>query len=125
MDFTVEVTTRPITESDWNVHRSVLDAVPGTVLIEDPEEPILYIPVEADDPMKAAKFVEGLAKLTGLKLKSGKISPVTPDPELEGLFDDDDADVQPTDVVRALDSYAAQDADISGRVVAGGRLAPC
>lgn len=124
MDFTVEVTTRPVIDSDWSVQRNVLDAVPGTVLVEDPEAPVLFIPVEANEPMRAAKFVEGLAILTGLKIESGKIYPTENDPDLDDLFDcdDDDVEVERTEVVRALDDYAAQTPQLAGYVSSDGRL---
>lgn len=125
MDFTVEVTTRPVIGSDWSLHRSVLDAVPGSVLVEDPGAPVLFIPVEAEEAMGAAKFVEGLAMLTGLKIERGTINPSLDDAELDGLFEDDEAQAERTEVVQTLEEYAAQKPQFEGRMASGGRMIAC
>lgn len=76
-DWTVEVTTPAVTSDDegWAPLRRVLETVPGTILLEDPDEPTLIFPVTADSPMKAGMFVDGIARLMNLTLLNGKIYP--------------------------------------------------
>ena len=73
INFTVETTTTPVVDGDWSVLRAVLEAVPGTILLEDADEPQLLIPVDAESPMRAATFVDGLATLMGFEVVSGSI----------------------------------------------------
>ena len=79
MEYTVEETTAPVTGGEWDGLRHVLDLVPGAMLIEDPEEPLLIVPVEADEPAKALLFVDGLAKLLGIELRTGRFCPTPQD----------------------------------------------
>lgn len=121
MNFTVEATTDPVENNDWGRLYNVLDAVPGSLLLENPEAPVLIIPVEAEEPMKAALFVDGLSKLLEISVTSGKIYP-TPTDEYE--FEEDEAEGSEvvTDVVRALDSYVADAPDFHGHLTEDGRL---
>lgn len=77
-NYTVEVTTEPVVDGHWEPLRQAIDAVPGTVLLEDPDEPVLMVPVDARTPLKAAQFVDGLAKLLGIRIRAGSVYP-TPD----------------------------------------------
>lgn len=86
MNYTVEVTTITVVDGRWENLRSAIDAVPGTMLLEDAEEPVLFIPVDAETPMRAAQFVEGLAKLLEITICFGSIYPTPP---LDFDLDDD------------------------------------
>lgn len=123
MNFTVELTTSPIRVShDWDVLRNVIDVVPGTVLLEDADAPVLVIPVEAEDPMKAALFCDGLSKLVGFTILSGAIQPT-----LKIDFDvdqDDDTDGASTPVVDALSSWVDSVPEINARLNEHGTLVP-
>lgn len=72
-EYTVEATLPPVTDSDWATYRSVTNIVPGTILIEDAEQPVLILPVEAGSPAQAAVFVEGVASIVGIRIVSGEI----------------------------------------------------
>lgn len=122
MNFTVEATMSPVQDGDWDPLYHVLDVVPGTLLLENPEHPVLIIPVDAEEPMKAGLFVDGLAKLLDLTIVSGQIYPA-PDDEFD-FEDEDDAEMaEPnTEVVRALDCYVAEAPDFAGRMTPDGHL---
>ncbi len=87
MYYTVEIVVAPVADDDWPRLRDVLDVVPGTLLIEDPEAPMLISPVEADSPWQAASFIDGIRSVTKMKLVSGCVYPA-PEPD----FDLDNAD---------------------------------
>jgi hypothetical protein len=72
--YTVEVTLKPVRDDDWTQHLCAIEAVPGTVLIQDAEAPVLAFPVEADQPFAAARFVEGVLSFLELDAISGEIS---------------------------------------------------
>ena len=110
-DFTVEVTLAPVPEGKWTRLREVLDLVPGTVLIEAPESPVLIFPVRADDPMRAAMFVDGLSKLIPFEVRSGTISPL-PEEDFESC-DAAEADIQPTAVVTRVNTWMGRVPDIT------------
>lgn len=74
-NYTVEVTTEPVVDGRWESLRRAIDVVPGTVLLEDPDEPILMVPVAARTPVAAAQFVDGLAKLLGIRTRAWSIYP--------------------------------------------------
>lgn len=120
--YTVEVTTRPVgTEDGWTALTRVIDTVPGTLLVEDPDAPTLIVPVDAATPMDAIRFVDGLARLMGLNLVSGSVYP-TPslDPAyLDGL---DESPRAPTDVMNRVAAWVAATPPIRGRVEDDGRL---
>jgi len=80
--FSVEVTLeRAKTEDDWAALRRMTDTVPGTLLLEDPEEPVLIFPVESNHPQDAAVFVQGVASIAGLNIISGVLSELPDDHE--------------------------------------------
>lgn len=85
-NFTVDIITAPITDGRWSDLRAVLDTVPGSALIEDPEEPRLMIPIDADSPMKAATFVEGISQVIGFTILRGNIYET---PEIDYALEDD------------------------------------
>lgn len=89
INFTVEATTTPVIDGDWSVLRAVLEAVPGAILLEDAEEPQLLIPVDAESPMRAATFVDGLSTLMGFEVVSGSIYE-TPEDDFEPFDTSDD-----------------------------------
>jgi hypothetical protein len=93
--FTVEVTLTPVTDDDWSLLRSVTDAVPGTILLEDPEAPRLMIPVEAESPLKAATFVDGVSQVIGFEVLNGTI--FEPDDDFD--VPDDGEDESPATTV--------------------------
>ena len=97
-EFTVEATTQAVTDGDWSRLRSIIDLVPGTLLIEDAEEPTLIFPVQADSQAKAFLFVDGILKLVGLQPLTGSISEADVDVE-----DDDEANG--TDAIRAVNEW--------------------
>lgn len=98
MIFTAEITTSPA-DNGWAVHRRVLDNVPGSILLEDEQEPLLIIPVEAENPSDAAQFVSGLCLVMELTVVSGTVCltpPVDDDIDIDfGDDADDDDDESP------------------------------
>ena len=103
-EFTVEAVLAPVTDGDWTRLRSVLDIVPGSLLFEDAEEPMLILPVDAESSMMASKFLEGLAIITGLRVMEHKVAPA-PSAEELGLEEDDEP-IYKTPAEVALDRYA-------------------
>lgn len=78
--FTVEAITKPVhDESGWLPLRRITDLVPGTLLIEDADEPMLILPVNASSPGRATLFVEGVLKIVGVEFVSGTIQPAEDD----------------------------------------------
>lgn len=71
-DFTVETVMAPVVNDDWSTLRSMTDVVPGTLLLEDSQEPTLIFPVEADTLSQAAALVQGVASVAGLSIKWGR-----------------------------------------------------
>lgn len=100
--YTVEVRTAPV--ADWALHYQAIDAVPGTILLEDPEDPTLMIPVDAESPLKAAQFVQGLATLIGLTIRGATIYP-TPDEDFETEDDEEPTPPTTTPTVQRLDEW--------------------
>lgn len=87
--FRVEATLKPVAdEAGWAKLRSVLDTVPGTILIEDPEEPVLIFPVEAESAFRAGTFVDGLSKVVGFTIVSGTVGPALELDVDDDLFED-------------------------------------
>jgi hypothetical protein len=119
-DFTVEATVAAVTDGDWARLRSVIDLVPGTLLIEDPEEPMLVFPVEADSPMKAVLFVDGIAKLVGLEVVSGSVGP-TPDADFD-MDEDDEPREEGTPAVLAVRDWVESVPRFEGRVTHEGTV---
>lgn len=93
--YRVEATLAAVAdEAGWMKLRSVLDTVPGTILVEDPDQPVLIFPVEAESPFRAVTFVDGLSKVVGFTIVSGTVDPAL---ELDtDLFDDDEVDSDDT-----------------------------
>jgi hypothetical protein len=54
--YTVEVTTAPVPDGDFSTYYHAIDAVPGTVVIEDAEVPLLIVPVDATSPADGGPF---------------------------------------------------------------------
>lgn len=104
--YTVEVTTAPAPGGDFSAYYRAIDAVPGTIVVEDVEAPVLIVPVEAASPLKAARFVDGLAKLVQLEPVSGRIYPT---PEVDFELDDDDEPVHDTRTMAALSKWVDQE----------------
>lgn len=92
--FTVEVTLTPVTvDEDWDRLRRVLDIVPGTILLEDADQPVLVFAVEAAEPLRALMFVDGLSKLVPFKVVSGTAYQT---PEIDFMVSESDSDAQET-----------------------------
>ncbi|MDZ7929419.1 MAG: hypothetical protein U5N21_04850 [Rhodococcus sp. (in: high G+C Gram-positive bacteria)] len=72
--YDVEVVAAPIENGDWSALRQVTDLVPGALLIEDPVEPMLVLPVDADSQGRAFLFVDGILKLVGIEPLKGSIT---------------------------------------------------
>jgi len=70
--YTVEVYGNPVDDSDFSAWYRALDVVPGTYLIEDPEEPSLVFPVEAATLSEAALLVNGVMAELGLPIRWGR-----------------------------------------------------
>lgn len=115
-EFTVEATTRAVTDGDWSRLRSVIDLVPGTLLIEDAEEPMLVFPVQAESQGRAFLFVDGILKLVGLEPVSGRIG------EAEIDVDDDADDSHGTDAVRAVNEWIDSVPSFHGHVTPDGHV---
>ncbi|MCZ2824185.1 MULTISPECIES: hypothetical protein [unclassified Modestobacter] len=118
-EFTVEATMQAVTDGDWSRLRSVIDLVPGTLLIEDAEEPMLVLPVQAESQGKAFLFVDGILKLVGLRPVTGSISEA---PEIDFDFDDDGDENQGTDAVRAVNEWVDSVPSFDKRVTREGHV---
>lgn len=70
--FTVETVMAPVENDDWSALRELTDIVPGTVLIEDPEEPMLIFPVHAESMSTAAVFIQGVISVVRQEIKWGR-----------------------------------------------------
>ena len=116
--FTVEITVEVPTDGGFPALRRILDIVPGSFMIEDPEEPTMFVPVEAAEPMRAVMFVDGLSKLTGIKINSGQVY-ATPDIDHDV---EDQPDAPTTAVERHVWDWMNAVPDIEGRVAADGKL---
>lgn len=101
--FTVEVTLEPVVNDDWDKHMRAIDAVPGALLLQDAEQPSIAFPVEASDPLKAARFVEGVLSIVELAAVSGEISDL---PECDfDMEDTNESPVSQTPVTRAVSDW--------------------
>lgn len=121
MEYTVEVTTKPVENDDWSRLRNVTDVVPGTLLLEDPDEPMLIIPVEADAPGDAFRFVDGLATLLGLTLEMGRAYPA-PDEDFEDTeIEAGAANSEESDVVKTLERFVSETPTLNARMSHDGR----
>ena len=68
-NYTLEVVTSPVIENDFSVLARVLDDIPGSALLEDPDEPTLILDVDADSRNKAQMFVLGMAQVLGFEIR--------------------------------------------------------
>jgi len=118
-EFTVEATMRAVTDGDWSRLRSVIDLVPGTLLIEDAEEPMLVFPVQAESQGKAFLFVDGILKIVGLEPVSGSISET---PEVDFDVDEDGDENNGTDAVRAVNQWIQSVPSFDARVTHEGTV---
>ncbi|GAA1877727.1 hypothetical protein GCM10009836_68900 [Pseudonocardia ailaonensis] len=103
IEFTVEATVPAVADDEWSDLLRVLDLVPGTLLLQDAEEPTLIFPVTADSPTKAMLFVDGISKLVGLTLESVLVRP-TPDEDFD-LDDYDDLAGEETAAEQAVQEW--------------------
>ncbi|WP_182357815.1 hypothetical protein [Tomitella gaofuii] len=71
--YNVSVVTAPIDDDDWSALRRLTDLVPGTILLEDPLEPLLIFPVSEENQGRAYLFVDGILKLVGVTPVKGEI----------------------------------------------------
>ncbi len=113
-DWTVEATVTAVTDGDWSELHRVIDLVPGTLLVEDPDEPVLVFPVQADSATLALLFVDGIAKLVGLVIRSGS---VVPTPEVD--YDTEDEHTAPevsTPAERAVHEWIESVPPFDGRM---------
>jgi hypothetical protein len=72
--YNVKAITAPVKDGDFDKLRDAIDVIPGTILVEDPDEPMLIFPVDADNPRSAHKLVDGLLKLAGVEPLKGHIT---------------------------------------------------
>lgn len=114
--YTVEVTTAPVTDDNWTVLESALDTVPGTILLRDAEMPALLFPVEEENPMRAAMFVDGVSRLIGFTITACEIYE-TP------CHDGDDDEAAPaTAVVQAVSEWMDSVPPVERHLAADGTL---
>lgn len=121
-DFTVEATVQAVDDGDWSQLHRILELVPGTILIEAVEEPLLIFPVQADSPMKAMLFVDGIAKLVGISIVSGAVNPA---PEVDYETDEDFEDLSPeaaTPAEQAVNDWIQSVPPFDGRVTHEGTV---
>lgn len=85
--FSVDVSIAPVTDGDWTVLHAAIDAVPGAFLVADEEEPHIIFPVDADSPLQAATFVDGLSHVVGFEVLSGSIE-LAPEADFESPDDE-------------------------------------
>lgn len=73
MNFTVEIVLPPVVDGDWARLHALVDVAPGTILIEDPDEPVLIFPVDEDSPQQAASFIEGVSNAACFSFVRGTV----------------------------------------------------
>lgn len=118
--YTVEATTA--STSDFRSLRRFTDIVPGTFLLEDPEEPTLIFPVDANSAMAAVRFIEGVAKLGELDVVRGCVYEA-PIGEFEvDQSEEEEVDLATSPVVDAVRTWMSHDEPLPGRIDASGRL---
>jgi hypothetical protein len=72
--YNVEAIMAPIAdEHSWDDLRDLIDVIPGTILIEDPDGPLFIFPVDADSWRAAFKLVDGLLKVRGVRPLLGRV----------------------------------------------------
>jgi hypothetical protein len=117
--YTVEATTA--STSDFRSLRRFTDIVPGTFLLEDPEEPTLVFPVDANSAMAAVRFIEGVAKLGELDVVRGCVYEA-PVGEFEVDQSEEEVDLAASPVVDAVRTWMSHDEPLLGRIDDRGRL---
>ena len=72
--YNVEAILRPIADDEsWDEVRDLIDVIPGTLLVEDPDGPLLIFPVDARDDYAAFSLVDGFLRLRGVEPLKGRI----------------------------------------------------
>ncbi len=72
--YNVEAFMAPVsTDEEWDGLRDLIDVIPGTILIEDPDEPLIIFPVDARDEYAAFSLVDGFLRLRGAEPERGRI----------------------------------------------------
>lgn len=90
--YNVEALLPPIaSDNDWDEIRDLIDVIPGTLLVEDPEAPMFIFPVDARDDYAAFSLVDGFLRLRGVEPVRGRICLVEDD-EVNEDHDDCKAD---------------------------------
>ena len=70
----MEAILSPIADDEgWEEARDLIDVIPGTILVEDPDEPLLIFPVDARDDYAAFSLVDGFLRLRGVEPLKGRI----------------------------------------------------
>ena len=105
MTFTVEATTIPVTDGNWAVFYELLNDIPGSMLIEDPEQPTVIIPTDCELPDRAFAFVSGLATVTGLTLVEARAYE-TPEDDAD-LPEDDVVEIHTSDSINRVRDWIA------------------
>lgn len=91
-DFTVEITAAPVLNDNWDAIHDLMDQVPGTILITDPEEPVLQFPVRGFTDLLALSEMRSLVVSMGVEYTALRVYRAE-DPEDYGLSVFEDADV--------------------------------
>lgn len=105
MEFTIEAIMSPVVNDDWTDLHRALDVVPGSILMADPEAPVLVIPVTAESAQAAERFLHGLAQITGLDVVAVSAREAE-DVDVADGFIEIDEEAQPSLAVQALSLYA-------------------
>ncbi|OBF79873.1 hypothetical protein A5791_10335 [Mycobacterium sp. 852002-51163_SCH5372311] len=72
--YNVEAILGPVAdEGSWDEIRDLIDVIPGTILVEDPDAPLLIFPVDARDDYAAFSLVDGFLRLRGVEPLKGRI----------------------------------------------------
>lgn len=72
--YNVEAITAPVTDGDFDKLRDAIDVIPGTILVEDPEKPLLIFPVDTENPGSAYRIVDRFLKIVGVEPLKGRIT---------------------------------------------------
>lgn len=72
--YNVEAIMAPVVNDEWDQLRDLIDVIPGTILVEDPDAPLLVFPVDdVEDGDKAFDLVNGYLTLRGVQPLKGRI----------------------------------------------------
>lgn len=91
--YNVEAVMAPIADDNWDELRELIDVIPGTLLVEDPDAPLIIFPVDARDDYAAFSLVDGFLRLRGVLPERGRVC----------LIDEDDQDDAHDDCSRNAD----------------------